>query len=252
MRTNKAKQKLLRGEPAIGGAAALSSPWSAGALSCAGYDWVLMDAQHGFWPADQIRTGVLTILQGAAAPVARVAYNDYSAIGRLLDDGLMGIIVPLVNTREDAEAAARATRYPPVGERSMAGTFITGLYGSDYAEAVNDQVMLAVQIESAQAVENAEDILSVEGVDGCWVGPADLALSMGLDLAEAGVNKEHNEAVAHVLEMCKKTGKFPGYACGSLEMGRRRIAEGFTFVSIGADATFVADGADSYLKELRA
>jgi 4-hydroxy-2-oxoheptanedioate aldolase len=169
----------------------------------------------------------------------------------LLDDGLMGIIVPLVNTKAEAEAAARAVRYPPVGARSAAGSFITSLYGDDYAAEVDSEVFLAVQIESHQAVENAEEILAVEGVDGCWVGPADLALSMGLEAAEAGINPAHNEAVAHVLNACQTTGKIPGYACGSMEMGERRITEGFKFVNVGGDSTFVAEGAARYLSKLR-
>ena len=251
MRVNDAKRKLLDGQAAIGAAAALASPWSAEILSKSGYDWVLLDTQHGFWSPDSVRSAVVAILRGSAAPVARVAINDYTLIGRLLDDGLMGIIVPLVNTKAEAEAAAQAVRYPPAGARSVAASFITSLYGDDYAENVNGQVFLAVQIESHQAVENAEEILAVEGVDGCWVGPADLALSMGLDVAEAGIDHAHNEAVAHVLRACQKTGKFPGYACGSMDMGTRRIAEGFKFVSIGGDSAFVAEGAANYLNELR-
>ena len=153
MRKNAAKQKMLGGEPALGVSAALTSPWSAEILSNSGYDWVLMDTQHGFWSPDAVRTAVLAILRGSAAPVARVAINDYTLIGRLLDDGLMGIIVPLVNSRAEAEAAAAAVRYPPRGSRSNAGSPITALYGSDYFDQVDDELFLAVQIESVEAVE---------------------------------------------------------------------------------------------------
>ena len=252
MRTNDAKQKMLGGEPALGVSAALTSPWSAEILSNSGYDWVLMDTQHGFWSPDAVRSAVLAILRGSAAPVARVAINDYTLIGRLLDDGLLGIIVPLVNTKAEAEAAAAAMRYPPRGSRSNAGSPITALYGGDYFDGIDNEVFLAVQIESAQAVENADEIFAIEGVDGCWIGPSDLALSMGLKVSDMGGHPAHNEAVAHVLEMCQKHGKIPGYACGSIEMGKRRIAEGFKFVNIGVDATFVADGAAACLAELRA
>ena len=251
MRANEVKRKLQAGQPAIGAAAGTTSPWAAGMLSQAGYDWVLIDTQHGIWSPDGWRNAVIAISQGKAAAVARVAFNDYHLIGRLLDDGMLGIIVPLVNTREDAEAAAYAFRYPPRGGRSLAGTPLTALYGPDYADSADDEVFLAVQIESAQAVENAEEILSVDGIDACWVGPADLALSMGLKVSDIGVAKAHNEAVARVLEACRKTGKAPGYACNSLEMGKRRIAEGFRFVNIGGDAIFIAESSKWYLQQLR-
>ena len=251
MNSNRTQDLLDQGRPAIGTGAGCSSPWAAGALARAGFDWVLMDTQHGIWETEALRTAILAVTQAGATPVVRVLRNDFGLINRILDDGVLGVIVPMVDTAADAERAADAMRYPPRGHRSHATPYLTGIHGDNYSAEANDRVFLAVQIESATAVENAEAILAVEGVDGCWVGPADMALTMGLTLDDIGVHDRHNDAVAHVVATCKKLGKFAGYACNTLEMGKRRMSEGFTFVNVGGDSKFIAEGAQRYLKEMR-
>src|SRR6185369_7620421 len=133
-------------------------------LSQAGFDWVLVDGQHGNWDDEPTLLAFRAISAGAAVPMARVRQNNFAAIGRLLDQGALGIVVPLVNTADEARAAAFALRYPPRGGRSM-GAFLAGYHGANYEQWADDQVYLAVQIESAKAVPNAEAILGVEGVD---------------------------------------------------------------------------------------
>lgn len=251
MQPNRTKQLLDQGKPAIGTSLGYGSPWAAGALAQAGFDWVLMDTQHGIWETEALRTGVLAVTHAGSTPVVRVLKNDFGLINRMLDDGVLGIITPMVDTAADAERAADAMRYPPRGHRSHATPFLTTVHGDNYSAEANDQVFLAVQIESATAVENVEAILAVEGVDGCWVGPADMALTMGLTLDDIGAHPRHDEAVAHVAATCKKLGKFAGYACNSLEVGRRRVSEGFTFVNVGGDSVFMAEGAKRYLAEMR-
>ena len=251
MQGNRTKELLDKGQPAIGTSLGYGSPWAAGAMARAGFDWVLMDTQHGIWETEALRTGVLAIVQAGAVPVVRVLKNDFGMINRVLDDGVLGVITPMVDTVDDAERAADAMRYPPHGHRSHATPYLTSIYGENYSAEANDQVFLAVQIESAMAVENAEAILATDGVDGCWVGPADMALTMGLTLADIGTHPRHNEAVAHVATVCKKLGKFAGYSCGTLEMGKRRVSEGFTFVNVGGDSIFMAEGAKHYLAEMR-
>ncbi len=124
-------------------------------------------------------TAFRSIALGAATPMARVRRNEFGTIGRLLDRGAMGIVVPMVDSVQEAQAAAEAVRYPPVGGRS-GGAFGTGFLGDGYMRWANDEIFLAVQIETVGAAEVAEDILAVEGIDGCWVGPGDLSMSMGL------------------------------------------------------------------------
>ena len=153
MRANTVKQKLLRGEPSIGAEAGLGSVLSAEMLSRVGFDYVVLDMQHGAWTETSVMHAFRAIALGSALPMARVRSNDFGLIGRLLDIGAMGVIVPLVNSVEDAEKAVLAARYPPLGGRS-GGNFGTGFLSADpddYQERANEEIFLAVQIESAPA-----------------------------------------------------------------------------------------------------
>ena len=127
---NTAKQKMLQGKPAIGAGAVLGSHLGVELLSQAGFDWVLVDCQHGNWEDETALLAFRAISAGSAVPFARVRHNDFSAIGRLLDQGALGIVVPLVNSADDARAAAQAMRYPPRGGRSM-GAFLASYHGAD-------------------------------------------------------------------------------------------------------------------------
>jgi 4-hydroxy-2-oxoheptanedioate aldolase len=171
-------------------------------------------------------------------------------MGRLLDEGALGIVVPMVHTAADAKAAADACRYPPTGARSW-GWSRAAAYGDDYPHAVNDEIFLAVQIESAQAVENAEAILATEGVDGCWIGPSDLTLSLGYRPGAEESKPVLRAATDRVLEACRKTGKVPGYAGSSPAEGRELAQRGFRFITAGSDAGFMISGAREGIKTLR-
>ena len=124
---------------------------------------------------------------------------------------MMGIVIPMVNTADDAKRAADACRFPPIGHRSW-GWGRARAYGSDYSDWIDDQIFVAVQIETKQAVENAEAIIATPGVDGCWVGPSDLSLSLGFHPSEMDERDEHAEALEMVLKACRNTGKIPGIA----------------------------------------
>jgi 4-hydroxy-2-oxoheptanedioate aldolase len=169
--------------------------------------------------------------------MARVQKNDFFAIGSLLDRGALGIVVPMVNTREQAEAAAFAARFPPRGGRSRGG-FGTGLHRvADYGPWIDEELFLAVQIETAEAAENANEILSADGVDGCWIGPADLALSLGVDLSTASGRQQHEAAIMHVLDVCHKIDKIPGIAGGT--HADPWLEKGFLFVTCAADVAAI-------------
>ena len=249
MRINTAKQKMLRGEPSFGYAIGLGSLIAAEALANCGIDHILLDRQHGSWGDDSAIAALVAMHGGTAIPMARVARNDYTLIGRLLDEGCMGIIVPMVHTPADAKAAADACRLPPVGTRSW-GWGRARLYGDDYPDTVNDQIFVAVQIESVQAVENVEAIMATPGVDGCWTGPADLALSMGVDPRKQGESDQHARALETIVQACKNTGKIPGIAAGSPEEGKRRAEQGFQYIVCGGDGGFMMAGALAGLKTL--
>jgi len=249
MITNEAKRRMLAGEPALGLTVVTGAPLSAKAMSLAGFDFVMVDNQHGNWGDDSNQAAFDAIAMGSAMPAARVCKNDFYAIGRLLDRGALGIIIPMVNTADDAREASRAVRYPPRGGRSF-GPFGTSHMGEDYAERANDEVYLGVQIETTTALENAEEILSVEGVDGCWVGPADLGLSMGVDLSTEKGRSEHEKAIVRVLQACHRTGKIPGIAARPWT-AKHYLDMGFLFVTVGSDLMLTNMACQDVLKRLR-
>jgi 4-hydroxy-2-oxoheptanedioate aldolase len=249
MRTNTAKQKMLQGKPAFGYALALGSPLAAEALASTGIDFILVDNQHGSFGPDSTIACLTAMAGGSAIPMARVARNDYTMLGRLLDEGVMGIVVPMVHTAEDAKAAASSCLYPPQGMRSW-GWGRAARYGDDYPDRINDELFLAVQLESIQAIDNAEAILSAPGVDGCWCGPADLALSMGIHPRDASKDDRHARALERAVEACRNTGKIAGLSCSSPEEMVRRVDQGFQFVTGGGDLPFMMQGAMAGIKTL--
>ena len=251
MKVNTTKQKLLRGEPAFGYEAGLGSPLVAELLSVSGIDFVLVDNQHGSWGPESTIAAAAALNAGTATPMARVAFNNYTMIGRLLDEGMLGIVVPMVHTAEQARAAASACRYPPVGERSW-GWGRAQAYGADYTDRIGDELFVAVQIESAEAVRNVEAIMATPGVDGCWTGPGDLAFSLGLHPRDMGKSDEHARALEKIVEACRNTGKVPGIWAGSPEEALKRVAQGFLFVTAGSDGAFINRSAAAGVEKLRA
>ncbi len=202
MKVNTAKQTMLAGNPTFGFSIGLGSALSAEILSDSGADYILLDRQHGSWGDDSTIAALIAMRGGSAIPMARVLQNDFALIGRLLDEGMMGIIIPMVNTADDAKKAADACRFPPIGQRSW-GWGRTRMNGGDYSDWIDDQVFVAVQIETAEAVENAEAILATPGVDGCWVGPSDLSLSLGV----------HPSKMDESDDPCQRPAKSPQGVC---------------------------------------
>ena len=246
MKINTIKQRLLAGQPAMGVCTAFGSALLAEAYSKLGFDFVLLDCQHGLWDDQSGWQGFQAVSRGPAVPVARVEWNDFAAIGRLLDRGALGIVVPMVESAEAARRAASAVRYPPWGSRSY-GPALARYHGADYDTWIDEEVLLMVQIESAQAVERAEEILAVEGVDGCWVGPMDLGRTMGVDLGTGEGQQAHAQALGRVLEACHQTGKIPGIFGGDIATTWRRVEQGFLFVTVD-DTAVIRAGAQAALR----
>lgn len=250
MRINTAKRLMLQGKPALGVNVGLGSPLAAKILSGVGFDIVQVDNQHGCWDLNTTMLAFRDICLGSAVPMARVQENNFYAIGGLLDRGALGIIVPMVETVEQAEAAVRATRYPPRGARSW-GPFAVGFYDSDYEDQADEEIFLAVQIESQQAVEHVEDIMAVNGVDACWIGPEDLRKSMGVDIGTKQGAEMHEAAIQRVLTACRKTNKIPGIYAGDVDNARRRLEEGFLFLTVASDGYLLGNRAQEALRKLR-
>lgn len=245
---NTAKQCMLEGKAALGVEVQLGSPLAAEMLSMSNFDFIQVDNQHGSWDQESAMSAFSSIRLGKAVPMARVQQNDFYAIGSLLDRGALGIVVPMVETAEQAKAAAYAVRYPPRGGRS-GGAFHARLPGLEYESWIDDEIFLAVQIESRSSVEHCKDIMAVDGVDGCWIGPGDLAKSMGVDLDTPDGEKAYESAILRVLTACRETNKIPGIWAGGGN-AQHRINQGFLFVVVGGDCEFVLSGAREVLQEL--
>ena len=247
MYINTAKQKMLEGKPAFGYSLGLGSPVAAEALARTGIDFLLLEMQHGTWGHDSAFAGMMGITGGSAVPMARVAKNDYFLIGKMLDQGCMGIIIPMVDTAADAKMAADSCRLPPRGNRSW-GMGRARAFGDDYFNWADDQVFVAVQIESKTAVDNAEAIMGTPGVDGCWIGPNDLGLSMGIHPRDIPTSDEHAKALEAVKKACKNTGKILGLSCSSPEEAARRAADGYQFLTASNDAGLLLSAARAGMK----
>jgi len=209
MRVNKVKEKLSRGEAALGGNLNYYSPALVEFLGALGFDWVFIDCEHGWMSESEVEHMVRAAEAFDLVPIVRVPTNSPPVILRFLDLGVMGIVVPHVDTREQAEAAIRAAKYYPMGERgSNYGTGRNNDYGvgmgdvREYYEASNRETMVIALIESAEGVRNVEGIVSVPGLDASWLGPADLAQSMGMPGQQA-----IDEALDRVVEATIRAGK---------------------------------------------
>jgi len=178
---------------------------------------------------------------GGAVPMARMPWNDTIWIQRTLDAGALGLVVPMVNTAEDAKKVVSNMKYATKGIRSWGGSRVASYIDGDYRTWTDENLAVIVMIETVQAVENAEAILSVEGVVGCFIGPADLALSM--EASSTGPGTEHEAAIMEVLRAAKKVGKAAGKHCGSAEEVNMRIAQGFQFLALSSDAGLMAKAA---------
>lgn len=250
MRTNTVKRKLLQGEPVFGAEAGMGSAIVAETLAFAGFDFIQVDNQHGEWSHDRLLHAFKGICLGGAIPMSRVQTNSYAEIGTIMDLGALGIVVPMVNSAEEAARVVRAAFYPPVGDRSYGGIGVR-IHGTldDYCAHIKEEALIIVMIETKEGVKNAEQIMSVEGVDGCMIGPSDLALSMGVPQWSAA----HEAAIAEVLRVCRKVGKIPGIAAWGTAANSptARAAQGFRFVQATSDREIVPRGASEILGMVR-
>ncbi len=251
MRENRIRTIWKNGGAVVNGWLAIPSAFSAETMAHQGWDSLTIDMQHGVVDYQTAVNMFTAISTTAAAPMARVPWLDPGIIMKVLDAGAYAIICPMVNTREDAEKLVAATHYPPRGNRSF-GPIRALLYaGGDYPTHANDTVVAFAMIETRQALDNLDDILSVEGLDAVYIGPADLSLALGctpkFDQDEAPVV----EAIDHILARAKAHGVVAGIHNGTPEYALKMIHKGFQFVTIASDARLMAAGAQQTLAKMR-
>ena len=241
--TNPVTDKLRSGQPSVGTWLSLCSPVSAELMAGVGWDWLVVDVEHSPVGFDAMVNCFRAAQLGGAVPMARVPWNETVWIQRTLDAGALGLVVPMVNTAEDAKFAVSNMKYATKGQRSSGGSRVSRYIDGDYRTWTDDNLAIIVMIETVQAVENAEAILSVEGVVGCFIGPNDLALSMGINPMDIGPGTAHEAAMMEVLKMAKKTGKAAGKHCYNAAEVTLRIGQGFQFLALSSDAGLMGQAA---------
>jgi len=243
MKTNRVKELVRNGEMTVGAWVTVGNSDVTEMLAHKGFDWLLFDMEHGPLDIETVQLLMQASSGTAITPFVRVPWNDLVAIKRALDIGAQGLIIPWVNSNEDAVRAVQAARYPPRGLRG-AGPRRAAMYGLDreYIAEADNNIMIVVQIETTQAVERAESILKVDGVDGFFIGPRDLSVSMGLQ-----GKRDHpdlDKAIDRVLNTGKRLGVHGGIMCHSPGEIKSAVEKGFKFIAIGADCDYLMWGAD--------
>lgn len=234
--TNPVTDKLRSGQPSVGSWLSLCSPVSAELMARAGWEWLVVDVEHSPVGFDTMVNCFRAVQLGGAVPMARVPWNDTVWIQRTLDAGALGLVVPMVNTAEDARHVVSNMKYATKGQRSFGGSRVAPYIDGDYRTWTEENLAVIVMVETAQAVENAEAILAVEGVVGCFIGPNDLALSLGRSPSDMGPGTKHEAAVMEVLAAAQKTRKAAGMHCYNAADVTLRIGQGFQFLALSSDA----------------
>ena len=249
MRENTPLTRWKAGEVTYGGWLSIPSSFTAEIMAHQGFDWLCIDMQHGLIDYQVAVTMLQAVSTTPTIPFVRVPWNEFGIIGKMLDAGAYGIIVPMVNSVEEARAAVAACKYYPLGVRSFGPARAAIYAGADYFAAANETVLCIPMIETRQAVERIDDILAVPGVDAVYVGPADLSITYGLPprMDNDGV---FPEALAKVVASCKAHGVVPGIHCTSALAGKR-AAGGFQMITVGSDSGGVSAQAARDLKAAR-
>ncbi len=251
MRTNTVKAKWAAGKPAIGAWLGINSSLTAEVMAHQGFDWLCVDTQHGALDF----TIALPMLQAISTtdtmPFVRVPWNEPSIIMKYLDAGAMGIIVPMIETKEDAERAVWAMRYPPQGMRSSGPYRATVYAGADYQDHANTELSLIVMIETAKAIENLDAIASVPGIDALYIGPSDLSQALGLGPRYDADNPLHASTVTKIRDAAVKAGIVPGIHTSGSALSNRYIRDGFKMVMLTTDMTGVSLNARTELAAIK-
>jgi 4-hydroxy-2-oxoheptanedioate aldolase len=242
---NPFKRALRAARAQIGLWSSLSSNYTVEVIAGAGFDWILLDTEHS--PSDL--ENVLTQLQAAAPypshPVVRVPWNDMVTIKRVLDIGAQSLLVPYVSSAVEARSAVSYTRYPPAGVRGVAGTTRATRFGrvQEYARRAHEEICVLVQVETQAALDNLEAICGIDGVDGVFIGPADLHASLGHagEIANPKVKPLIDDAVRRI----RKSGKAPGILTPNEADARHWLECGALFVAVGSDVGLLARGAEA-------
>ncbi|WP_395699992.1 HpcH/HpaI aldolase/citrate lyase family protein [Aquabacterium sp.] len=252
MRENKLRTLWQAGGAAVNGWLAIPNAFSAETMAHQGWDTLTIDMQHGLIDYQAMVGMLQAISTTPTVPVVRVPWLEPGILMKTLDAGAYAVICPMINTREDAQKLVAYTHYAPQGTRSF-GPIRALLYGgADYPQHANKTIVTFAMIETAQALDNLDDILSVEGLDAIYIGPSDLSLALGCTPTFDDLDPPAAQAVDHILARAKAHGVVAGIHNGSPEAALKRIAKGFQFTTIGSDARLMAAGAQQVVSRMKA
>lgn len=244
MAGNALKERWKADKATLNGWLAIPSSLSAEVMGRCGWDAITVDMQHGVQDYISMVHCFQALNRLPITLMARVPWNEPGIIGKALDAGAYGIICPMVNTPEQAETLVSACRYPPLGERSN-GPIRVGAYGAagEYQKTANEEVLVIPMIETRRAVKNIDAILDVPGIDAIYVGPADLAFSLGLPPRLDSEEPEQLAAYEKVIEACQRRGIYAGIHCGTSAYAVRAIQMGFRLITLASDGGLLARAA---------
>jgi 4-hydroxy-2-oxoheptanedioate aldolase len=248
MRPNQVKRLWREERPVRASWLITGDPAAAELLAHAGFDAIVIDMQHGSGIGPERAVAAMRAINTTpTVPFVRVPWNDPVHLQYVLDAGAYGVIVPLVNTPAEAARAAGACRYPPLGYRSAGPNRVALGEGADYLQRANDEIACLVMIEHIDAVDQIEAIAGVPGIDGFFIGPGDLAFSLGLAPAADVQDPHHVAACERVRDVARAHGLVAGIATSGPAEARRRVQEGYTFCPFGSDWGFIRQGASDAL-----
>lgn len=251
---NKLKQIWADGRPTINGWLSIGNPFTAEIMAAQGYDSVTIDAQHGALDYSMVLPMLQAMRASGVVPMVRVPWLEPGVIMKVLDAGAYGVICPMINTPAQAAEFVSYLRYPPVGQRSFGPTRANYAAGANYAAEANDEVLAFAMVETAEAMANLAGIAATAGLDGIYVGPADLTFSLHQGRLAPAFDREEPEMIAvlqKIVAACKKTGRRAALHCGSADYAARAIAWGFDMTTVSGDARLLAAAAQTSVSRFR-
>ncbi len=250
-RRNRFKAALARGELQIGLWSSLCSNIVAEIIGDSGFDWILLDTEHSPNELPSLVVQMQAMAGGTATPIVRPAWNDPVLIKRILDAGAQALLLPFVQNAEEAANAVAATRYPPDGIRGITSSGRAARFGRvpNYLKTASEEICVLVQVETGEALAGIEAIASVDGIDGVFIGPADLSASLG-HIGNPG-HPEVQDAIKSAVDRLTSVGKPAGILTPNETEARRYIEWGYKFVAVGSDLGIMAKGADALARTFK-
>ncbi len=247
---NPVKAKLKAGDVSIGTWVTIGHPDVTERLADLGFDWLTFDIEHSPLSLETVQVMMQAMgFTKDCVPLVRLRWNDPVLIKRVLDIGAFGVIVPMVNTPEEALAAVRSCRYPPEGIRGV-GPRRAMLRDPEYLGTANREILVAAMIETRQALNNLDEIFAVEGIDACFIGPWDLSMNLGVGPPPPWKDAEFRKTLRNVVEACRRHGVAPGMHC-TRETVNDAIDMGFRFCAVDSDTSFITAGASLALASVK-